>query len=191
MLLNVLSLINIILSSWGAPLIAFSDPLLNYLQFCAAWTLVPASCGLMTAYTLDRPSETSAHRVQSGAIEAAVMGGMAMLAVQLSGDPAVTYFRVFNALVYGGIGFVFGFLLPAAITRHRKALEHRLPERIVMLRSAVLRNFLDMEDFNRWLQASDAALNGRRPLDVLEDDTGLQTLVDFVRSKHPALAAAQ
>ena len=190
LLLNALSPINIILDSWGAPLIAFSDPLLNYLHFCAAWTMVPASCGLMTAYTLDRPSLTQAQRVQSGAIEGAVMGAVALVAVQVSGEPAMTFFRVFNVLVYAGIGFVFGSLLPAAITRHRKALEHRLPERIVMLRSAVFRNFLDMEDFNRWLQAGDAAFNGRRPLDVLEDDTGLQTLIDFVRSKQPVPAAA-
>jgi hypothetical protein len=190
LVLNGLSPINIILSSWGAPLAAFTDPLVHYLQFCAAWTMVPASCGLMTAYTLDLTCETPTQRLQSGVIEASVMGVVAMLAVQFSGDQATTYFRVFNVMVYGGIGFVFGFLLPAAITRHRKALERRLPERIVMLRSAVFRNFLDMEDFNKWLQASDIKLNGRRPLDVLEEESGLQTLIDFVRSRQVVPAAA-
>ena len=59
-----------------------------------------------------------------------------------------------------------------------------------MLRSAVFRNFLDMEDFNKWLQASDIKLNGRRPLDVLEEESGLQTLIDFVRSRQVVPAAA-
>ena len=184
------SLVAIVQDTWGAPISIMLDALSGWAMFCLVWAFVPASCGLMTAYTLDRPSDTVVQRAQSGGIEALTLAILAVLAIQFSGQESTTLFRLFNALVYGGIGFVFGFMLPVAITRHRRALETRLPEKIVMLRSAVFQNFLDMEDFNRWLQGSEAKLDGKRPLDVLEDDSGLQRLIDFVRTSRALPAGA-
>lgn len=169
-----------------------------YFVFCAAWSLVPASCAVMTAMTLDRRSEKFVDRIQSGVLEAVVMGCAALLAVELvswaapalAAPPEIApAIRLFTVIVYAGLGLVFGSILPSAITRHRRALESRLPERISTLRNAVSGSFIDMEGFYRWLRTNNAKLGGRRPLDVLEDESGLQVVIDSARTGQAAEVA--
>jgi hypothetical protein len=162
------------------------------------WSIVPACCGVMTAFTLDRASTTRVEQATSGMLEGAVMAGAALLVLELTqiASPeyrtASTEYRVYYFVLYGGLGFVLGFLLPAAIRRFWSARETRLPDKISVLRTAVLQYFHDIQQFSEWLHARNARLDGKRPLDILTEESGLQRLTSFVtetRSRISPVAA--
>jgi uncharacterized protein (DUF2384 family) len=89
---------------------------------------------------------------------------------------------------------ILGYMLPAAIRRHWAALEKRLPDKIAVLRTSVLQYFHNIQQFTEWLNVRNEGLNGRRPLDILSEATGLQQLTSLVaetRTKvSPAAAGA-
>jgi hypothetical protein len=155
------------------------------------WAIVPATCGVMTAYTIDRPLSTRFEQGISGALEAAAMVAAALLAIELTlGKEATNEYRGFVIVLYGGLGFVLGFMLPANIRRHLDAQESRLPDRISMLRTAVRQYFHDIQQFSEWLNARNDKLENKRPLDVLTEDNGLQQLTLFVGNTRQKIVAA-
>jgi hypothetical protein len=116
------------------------------------------------------------------------MGTVALLAgmiidrfPSLAGDPQIfVASQVFVFVLYGGLGFVLGFILPSEIKRYRAAQEKRLPDKISVLRAAVVQYFYDIQQFSEWLNSYEVNLQGKRPLDVLAEDSGLQQLTSFV-----------
>jgi hypothetical protein len=162
-----------------------------------AWTIVPGCCGFMTALTIDWPARTFVQRATSGLMEGGVMAAAALLAVNINfynegpmAEDPFFGFLIFNCIIYGGLGFVFGFVLPAAIRRHWAALEARLPDKISMLRSAALSYFYDTQQFSEWLNMRDDRLEGRRPLDILAEESGLTRLISFVNENRMRVSAA-
>jgi hypothetical protein len=98
------------------------------------------------------------------------------------------WYEVFNMVVYGGLGIVIGFGLPAALRRYWRAVEEQLPEQISLLRANVLRYFQDAQQFNDWLNTTSDELDKHRPLDVLSEAGGvsrLTALVGRMRRKNP------
>jgi hypothetical protein len=170
--------------SWAAMAILF------YVEYYMIWALVPAICGYMTAYTVDSRSETAIDRTISGIVQGLAMGLFAVVAVEWNQGEASSFaIDAFNLVVYGGLGSVVGFLLPAALRRYWRALETQLPDQINLLRANVLQYFHDVQQFNEWLNMSNAGLNKHRPIDVLAEDDGLSRLTSFVsrtRQKAPA-----
>ena len=65
-----------------------------------------------------------------------------------------------------------------------------MPDRIAVLRTSVLRYFYDIHQFTEWLYAHNPALDGKRPLDVLVEETGVQRLIAFVGETRKPIAAA-
>ena len=91
-------------------------------------------------------------------------------------------------VVYGGLGIVIGFGLPAALRRYWRAVEEQLPEQISLLRSNVLRYFQDTQQFNDWLNTTSDELDKHSTLDVLAEAGGvtrLTALVGRMRRKNP------
>jgi hypothetical protein len=151
---------------------------------------VPAICGVMTSYTLDRLVDSRFERGISGALQACAMAVAALLAVALTSSDAPLEYRAFVVLLYGGLGLVLGAMLPANIRRHLDAPESCLPDRISVLRTALRQYFQDIQQFSEWLNTRNDKLDGKRPLDVLADENGLQQLTSFVGSTRQKIAAA-
>jgi hypothetical protein len=161
----------------------------NYFDSNLIWSLVPGLCGVTAAISLDRPSNTHLQRGVSALITGGAMGGgavlvgivIARLLPSLAGDPASFIpSQIFYFAIYACLGCVYGAILPAEIRRYRAAEEKRLPDRISVLRTAVFQYFYDIQQFQDWLNSYDSNLEGRRPLDVLGEDSGLQRLTDLV-----------
>jgi Protein of unknown function (DUF2384) len=190
-----------------------------YVATYFVWAAVPAWCGAMTAYTIDRPSDTLAQRVASSVMLGASMGLVAVLVVQAAPDMgsvigtltaqhppagaagaaatniaaategtislparnnAEIWYEIFNMVVYGGLGVVIGFGLPAALRRYWRSLEEQLPEQIGLLRANVLRYFQDAQQFNDWLNTTSDELDKHSPLDVLAEAGGVTRLTALV-----------
>ena len=186
-ILNLSNLANWLFNAVDA--IYLSQISLNYVYLNLIWSTIPACCGVLTAVTMDRLSNTHLQRVTSGSIEGCLMGIVSLLAVaimnkipSLAGDPNQDYtgYQVFNFILYGGLGFILGFILPRGIRRYWAALENRLPDKISVLRTAVLQYFHDIRQFGEWLNTRNDRLDGKRPLDVLAEEAGVQRLVSFV-----------
>jgi hypothetical protein len=186
-----------------------SSAIWRYILTYVIFAIVPGACGVMTAYTLDRPIGTPFERGISGVMQGLAMALSALLATRLlmeaivaanllpggttaeqaSSDGLNMAYRAFLFLLYGGLGFVFGFMLPINLRLHADAEQSRLPEKIGLLRHAVLQYFRDFQQFNEWLNTRNDQLEGKRPVDILLDDTGLQRLTSFVSStRTPAFA---
>jgi len=160
-----------------------------YFEYWLIWAIVPALCGAATAYVLDRPADSYARRATSGAVVGAIMATAALVATQslIWFAPAPPVYQAFNAGIYGALGFVIGFQLPAGVRRYWAALENRLPDRIVVLRTSVREYFRDIQQFTEWLNTHNDRLDGKRPVDLLAQDTGVQQLVAFVAASRPKL----
>jgi hypothetical protein len=173
---------------------------LSYIYLNLIWSTIPGCCGVVTAVTMDRPSNTYLQRMVSGSIEGCLMGAVSLLAVAMiskiptlsPSDPNQDYtgYNIFNFILYGGLGFVLGFILPRGIRRYWAALEDRLPDKISVLRTAVLQYFHDIRQFGEWLNTRNDRLDGKRPLDVLAEDGGVQRLVSFVTNTRPRVSHA-
>jgi hypothetical protein len=144
----------------------------------------------MTSYTLDRPTGTRFEQAISGALEASAMTIAAMLAAELTLNNVSSEYREFVVVLYGGLGFVLGAMLPKGIRRHWDAQESYLPDKITVLRTAVRQYFYDIQQFSEWLNARSDKLDGKRPLDVLVEDNGLQQLTQFVGNTRQKVAGA-
>jgi len=153
------------------------------------WSLVPGACGVTAAVSLDRPSNTLLQRGVSAFIAAGATGGGALLVgiiiarllPSLAGDPeSFIPSQIFYFAIYGCLGCVLGAILPAEIRRYRAAEEKRLPDRISVLRTALFQYFYDIQQFQGWLNSYNSDLGGRRPLDVLGEDSGIQRLTELV-----------
>lgn len=161
----------------------------QYFTFQLAWAIVPAVCGAMTSYTLDRPVASRAEQAISGALEASAMAIAALLAVALTFSDATPQYQQFVIVLYGGLGLVFGAMLPINMRRHLAAEQSLLPDRITVLRTAVRQYFRDIQQFSEWLNTRSDKLDGKRPLDVLAEDNGLQQLTVFVGSTRQKTSA--
>jgi hypothetical protein len=178
-------------STGGSEPLAPTDAVVLYVQSYLVWAIVPACCGALTAYTIDRPARTLFERIVSGLLQGTVMGVAAIVAIQLnSSGPASGAFELFSLVIYGGLGFVFGFELPLAARRYWRALEERLPDQINVLRANVLQYFRDIQQFTEWLNTRSGGLEGKRPLDVLAEDGGLKQLITFVGMTRTKIAPA-
>jgi hypothetical protein len=164
----------------SAPTLSSAQLVWLYVSSWLYWPIVPACCGVMTAYTLDRPAKTFFERSISGMLQAAIMAAAAILAVEMTVQTATTEYRLFVIVLYGGLGLVLGLLLPAEIKRYWNARASRLPDKISVLRTAVLQYFYDIQQFSEWLNARNEQLEGKRPAEVLTEDSGLQRLTAFV-----------
>ncbi|KRR24856.1 hypothetical protein CQ14_05850 [Bradyrhizobium lablabi] len=161
----------------------------DYFSPQLAWATVPAICGVMTSYTLDRPAGTRLEQAFSGGLQASAMAIAAILAAELTLKVSIEY-REFLIVLYGGLGFVLGAMLPKGIRRHWDAQESYMPDKITVLRNAVRQYFYDIQQFSEWLNARSERLDGKRPLDVLAEDNGLQQLTVFVSSTRQRVAGA-
>jgi hypothetical protein len=161
------------------------------LQSSLITLFVTGACGLMTACTLDRPSDSTHDRFWSGVLQGGSMAVAALVSVQLTIANAPLSYQVFVVVLYGGLGFVLGFLLPGAIRRHWCAQAALLPEKIGQLRTSVLQYFRDFQDFTEWMGARNTRLDGKRPLDVLAEETGLQKLTSLVTETRPKIMPAE
>ena len=158
-----------------------ADLIFRYFQNYALWSFVPACCGVMTAYALERADETRLSRLIAGVLQGGMMAAVALLSARLTAgnDVPVGYF-VFIVVLYGGLGMTLGYTLPTAIHRQWAALERRLPDKIAVLRTSVLQYFHNIQQFTDWLNMRNDGLDGRRPLDVLNEESGLPRLTSFV-----------
>ena len=152
--------------------------------------LITGACGLMTACTLDRPSDSTNDRFWSGILQGGSMAVAALVTAHLIITKPPIGYQIFVVVLYGGLGFVLGFLLPAAIRRHWRAQADRLPEKIGQLRASVLQYFRDFQDFMEWMGARNARLGGKRPMDVLAEEAGLQQLTSLVTNTRPKITPA-
>jgi hypothetical protein len=162
----------------------------QYFTFQLTWAIVPAICGVMTAYTLDRPAASRYEQGISGALEACAMAVAALVAVALTFNDASVEYRAFVILLYGGFGLVLGALLPKGIKRQIDAQVAALPGTVSVLRNAVRQYFYDIQQFSEWLNTRNDKLDGKRPLDVLAEDNGLQQLTSFVGTTRQKIAVA-
>jgi hypothetical protein len=156
------------------------------------WSVVPATCGVMVAITLDRPSNSRFERMTSGAILGTSLGIAAWGVVVINaenGEVLWTYV-LYILIVYGGFGFVIGFALPDAIRRYRDAQLNQMPQRVAALYNEVGRFFYDYGQFNEWLYARNPALGSKPPSDMLLEETGMDRLVSFVSETRKPFAAA-
>jgi hypothetical protein len=187
LVLNVDNLISAIGDTTPSPSkLSSAELILRYLKTYAVWAIVPACCGVTIAYALERSDEARLDRLVSGMIVGTIMAVAALVSVELTleepmgGDHVSFGIHVFVVVLYGGLGLVLGYMLPAAIRRHWAALEKHLPDKIAVLRTEVLQYFRNIQQFTEWLTMRNEGLNGRRPLDVLTEETGLQQLTSFV-----------
>ncbi len=162
----------------------------EYLLYWLAWTIVPAACGVLTAYTIDRPADTLNDRIVSGLLEGSVMAASAVLVLELTTDQIPLGLRVFTVVLYGGLGGVLAYVLPKAVRRYWKSRESHLPEKINALRMSVQEYFHSFQQFMDWLTRRNQGLGGKRPLDVLAEDGGMERLVALVSGSRPRIAAA-
>jgi len=186
LVLNAADLISQISQQPGAPAL---QVMWNYIYSNLIWSLVPGACGVTAAVSLDRPSNTLLQRGVSAFIAAGATGGGALLVgiiiarllPSLAGDPeSFIPSQIFYFAIYGCLGCVLGAILPAEIRRYRAAEEKRLPDRISVLRTALFQYFYDIQQFQDWLNSYNSDLGGRRPLDVLGEDSGIQRLTELV-----------
>jgi hypothetical protein len=160
-----------------------AQQVLAYVSGWLKWSVVPGCCGVMTAVGLDRPSNRAVERGITGVVQGAAMAFAALLVVVWTlGDSASLAVRTYYVIIYGGLGLVLGCMLPTAIRRYWSARDTRLPDRISMLRTAVRQYFYDIQQFSEWLNATSDRLEGKRPLDILAEENGLQRLTAFVAS---------
>lgn len=151
----------------------------DYFKTYTVWSLVPACSAVMTAWAIGRSDETRLDRLIWGSAQGGMMAVVALVAVSLvTRAPFGVY--VFTLVLYGGLGLILGYMLPFAIRRHWAALETRLPDKIAVLRTSVLQYFHDIQQFTEWLNRKNEMLKGRRPLDVLSEEAGLQKLTALV-----------
>jgi hypothetical protein len=174
----------------GDPAVTQMHLLWQYFSLQLVWATVPAICGVMTSYTLDRPTGTRFEQAISGALEASAMAITAVLAAELTLNNVSNEYREFVIVLYGGLGFVLGAMLPKGIRRNWDAQESCLPDKITVLRTAVRQYFHDIQQFSEWLNARSDKLDGKRPLDVLVEDNGLQQLTLFVGHTRQKVAGA-
>jgi hypothetical protein len=160
--------------------------LCNYL----VWAIVPACCGVMIAFAIERSDETRLGRLISGGLQGVIMAAAALLSIELTMGVPLGGVHVFNIVLYGGLGLVLGYMLPAAIQRHLLALEKRLPDKIAVLRMSVFQYFHNIQQFTEWLNMRNERLKGRRPLDVLSEETGLQQLTSLVAETRTRISPA-
>jgi hypothetical protein len=139
---------------------------------------------------MERSAETRLERLVSGVLQGTAMAAAALLAVELTSE-APLGFRVFTVVLYGGLGVVLGYTLPAAIRRHWAAIEKRLPDKIAVLRTSVLQYFYNIQQFTEWLNVKNEGLSGKRPLDVLSEETGLQQLTSLVAKTRAKVGVAE
>lgn len=155
------------------------------------WSVVPATCGVLVAVTLDRPANSRFERATSGAILGTSLAIATWIVVTLNennGERLWTYV-VYNFIVYGGFGFVVGAALPAAIRRYRDAQLNQMPQRVAALYNEVGRFFYDYGQFNEWLHVRNPALDSKPPSDVLLEETGMDRLISFVsETRKPFIA---
>lgn len=153
----------------------------SLLETFAVWAFVFAWGGTMTAYTNDWPSNRLSDKLVSGFVQGSVMAGGSFLANEYtSGGAAGAGLLYFYIILYGGLGFVIAFMLPAAIRAYWDALSNQLPDKVEILRTDVLQYFYSIQQFTEWLYMRNERLNGKRPFDVLAEETGLQQLTSFV-----------
>ena len=159
-----------------------AELIFRYFRSYALWSFVPACCGMMTAYAIDRADDRlRSERLIWGSLQGGIMAGVALLSVKLiAGNDAPFVYYVFTVVLYGGLGLILGYMLPCAIRRHWAALEKRLPDKIAVLRTSVLQYFHNIQQFTEWLHMKNEGLKGKRPLDVLCEETGLQKLTALV-----------
>ena len=186
--LNLDHLVGVLLEPSSNGLTKPAQVVLFYAKTYLVWGLVPACCGAATAYAIDRPSVALRDRIVSTAVLGLAMGVMAVIAVKWLNEKADWPFMGFNLVVYGGLGCVIGYLLPAALWRYWRAVEEQMPEQISLLRANVLQYFHDVQQFNEWLNTVSPGLEQRRPLDVLAEDGGLQRLMTYVGARRTKIA---
>jgi hypothetical protein len=164
---------------------AFSGGLLGVIMGVAAVFAVQSTPDLSSAI-----GALMAQQQPAGAAAGAVMplGGVTEGGMVPPRTDADSWYEVFNMVVYGGLGIVIGFGLPAALRRYWRAVEEQLPEQISLLRANVMRYFQDAQQFNDWLNTTSDELDKHRPLDVLAEAGGvsrLTALVGRMRRKNP------
>jgi hypothetical protein len=162
----------------------------EYLLYWLAWTIVPAVCGVLTAYTIDRPVDALKERIISGLLEGSIMAASAVLVLELTTDQIPIGLRVFTVVLYSGLGYVLAFVLPKAVRRYWKSRENHLPEKINALRTNVQEYFYSFQQFTDWLVRRNERLDGKRPLDVLAEDGGMDRLVALVSGSRARIAVA-
>jgi hypothetical protein len=162
----------------------------GYFFYWLVWTAVPAGCGVMTAYTIDRPVDTLKDRIISGCFEGLVMAVAAVVALEYTTPQTSHGYRFFTLVLYGGLGFILAFVLPKAARRYWESLENRLPDKIGALRMSVNDYFYNIQQFTDWLTRQNAGLDGKRPLDVLAEDAGMPRLIALVGRTRTKTAAA-
>jgi hypothetical protein len=163
----------------------------DYFKIYAIWSFVPACCGVMIAGAIERADEARLRRLILGSVQGGIMAGVALLSLKLtSGSQAPFAYCVFTVVLYGGLGLILGYMLPAALRRHWAALERRLPDKIAILRTSVLQYFYNIQQFTEWLNVSNEGLNRRRPLDILSEETGLQQLTSLVTETRTKVGVA-
>jgi hypothetical protein len=161
----------------------------DYLTGYTVWSFVPACCGVMTAWALGRSDETRLDRLIWGSTQGGMMAVASIVSVNLATSAPFGYY-VFTVVLYGGLGLILGYMLPVAIRRHWAALEKRLPDKIAVLRTSVLQYFHDIQQFTEWLNRKNEMLKGKRPLDVLSEETGLQKLTALVSETRTKVSPA-
>jgi hypothetical protein len=161
----------------------------NYLKTYTVWSFVPACCGVMTAWAVGRSDETRLARMIGGSAQGGMMAVVALVSVSLAASAPLGFY-VFTVVLYGGLGLILGYMLPIAIRRHWAALEKRLPDKIAVLRTSVLQYFRDIQQFTEWLNRKNDVLEGKRPLDVLSEETGVQKLTALVAQTRPKVSRA-
>lgn len=139
LVLNSPSLIRSLLPSAGNPPLTLLRAVPPYFNIYVLWALVPACCGAMSAYTIDRPADTLAQRAISGLLLGTTMGVVAIIVAKMLPDlpPDATsraaninfWFDAYNLVVYGGLGGIIGFMLPAALRRYWQSIEQRWRDR--------------------------------------------------------------
>ena len=167
-----------------------AENLWKYFYTFFVCSIVPACCGVMIAYAIERSNETRLDRLASGGIQGTVMAIAALLSVEFTVEAPPAGVRIFFIVLYGGLGLILGYMLPSAIRAHLAALEKRLPDKVAVLRTSVLQYFHNIQQFTEWLNMRNERLNGRRPIDVLAEETGLQQLTSFVAETRTRIAAA-
>jgi hypothetical protein len=166
-----------------------AELILIYLKTFTVFSFVPVCCGVMTAWAIERSDETRLDRLLWGSAQGGMMAAVAVVSVRLTASAPFGYY-VFTVVLYGGLGLILGYMLPVAIRRHWAALEKRLPDKIAVLRTSVLQYFRDIQQFTEWLNRKNEVLEGKRPLDVLSEETGLQKLTALVAETRTRVSPA-
>jgi hypothetical protein len=180
---------NLVAGLSGANRLPASEAVWNYLHLYAIWAIAPGTCGAMTAYLIDRPVDSIPDRLISGAAQGCAMIVVVVFAIELTTQEVPIGFYIFTVSIYSLLGFSLGVQLPYAIKRHWAAMEERLPDKILVLRTNVTQYFRDIQQFTNWLNTRNEGLDARRPLDILSEDGGLQRLVAYVAGSRTKISA--